>query len=423
MSGQVLLDDVDDKDITQNQNPTVDENGNPIIPTDQNDNSDDSNSNDTADNTTVELEIDGVKQTYSIDANGNAVLNGNVVFTKEQLVAQGIEFEEDVANSDEINDDNIITVVSELSGIQLVDENNQPIAFKAGIEGIAEREVYIKNHFYQQGVQQALREFYEANPDIHSALAYKVKNGSLDGFNANNTSYESMIVDAETPTDKLKSIYKDFLMRKGNDSDTADKLIKMSETDETLRTDAAKALNALKESEKTEKAETLTKLEEERNASIKEMNDYYGITVDGFGNAKDLNVDGSLYDLIVKKGKIGNIAIPATGITIERQGKPISLNRNDIFAYFYNRVQTEDGAYTRAEIDERNRLDSKENWIIQGLKNLIGDDLNKLEKQLGQRIKVNTVKGGLKLRRNVSSSTSSSSSNQNNNGKKQILLD
>ena len=335
MSSQVLLDDVDDKDITQNQNPTVDENGNPIIPTNQNDNSGDPNPNDTADNTTVELEIDGVKQTYSIDANGNAILNGNVVFTKEQLVAQGIEFEEDTAGSDEINDENIITVVSELSGIQLVDENDQPIAFKAGIEGIAEREVYIKNHFYQQGVQQALREFYEANPDIHSALAYKVKNGSLDGFNANNTSYESTIVDAETPTDKLKSIYKDFLMKRGNDSDTADKLIKMSETDETLRTDAAKALNALKESEKTEKAETLTRLEDERNASIKEMNDYYGITVDGFGNAKDLNVAGSLYDLIVKKGKIGNIAIPATGITIERQGKPISLNRNDIFIIAY----------------------------------------------------------------------------------------
>ena len=130
-----------------------------------------------------------------------------------------------------------------------------------------------------------------------------------------------------------------------------------------------------------------------------------------------------MYDLIVKKGKIGNITIPATGITIERGGKQISLNRNDIFAYFYNRVQTEDGAYTRAEIDERNRLDSKENWIIQGLKNLIGDDLNKLEKQLGQRIKVNTVKGGLKLKRNNSSSTSSVSSNKDNNGKRQVLLD
>lgn len=423
MSGQVLLDDVDENEIQQNQNPTVDENGNPINPLNNDNPTDDDNSGNTDDNTTVELEVDGVKQTYSIDDNGNAILDGKVVFTKEQLIEQGIEFEENQSGSDEITDDNIITVVSEMSGIQLVDENNQPITFKPGVEGIAEREVYIKNHFYQQGVQQALREFYEANPDIHSALAYKVKNGSLEGFNANSTSYESMIVDAETPTDKLKSIYKDFLMKRGNDSDTADKLIKMSETDETLRTDAAKALNALKESEKAEKEATLAELENERNASIKEMNDYYGITVDGFGNAKDLNVDGSMYDLIVKKGKIGNIAIPATGITIERGGKQISLNRNDIFAYFYNRVQTEDGAYTRAEIDERNRLNSKENWIIQGLKNLIGDDLNKLEKQLGQRIKVNTVKGGLKLKRNVSSQTSSSSSNQNNNGKRQVLLD
>ena len=423
MSNQVLLDDVDENYIQQNQNPTVDENGNPINPLNNGNANDDDNSGNADDNTTVELEVDGVKQTYSIDNDGNAILDGKVVFTKEQLIEQGIEFEDDSSGSDEITDDNIITVVSEMSGIQLVDENNQPVTFKPGVEGIAEREVYIKNHFYQQGVNQALREFYEAHPDIHSALAYKVKHGSLDGFNANSTSYESMIVDAETPVDKLKSIYKDFLIKRGNDSDTADKLIKMSETDETLRTDAAKALNALKESEKTEKEATLARLEDERNASIKEMNDYYGITVDGFGNAKDLNVDGSMYDLIVKKGKIGNIAIPATGITIERNGKQIALNRNDIFAYFYNRVQTEDGAYTRAEIDERNRLDSKENWIIQGLKNLIGDDLNKLEKQLGQRIKVNTVKGGLKLKRNNSSSTSSVSSNKNNNEKKQLLLD
>ena len=95
---------------------------------------------------------EGAKE-YILDENGNATLEGNIVFTKEQLEESSGD------NTGEVIDSNIHKLISEVSGLDLIDENGNPIEFKQGIEGLAQREVLIKNKFYEQGLQEASVKF------------------------------------------------------------------------------------------------------------------------------------------------------------------------------------------------------------------------------------------------------------------------
>ena len=84
----------------------------------------------------------------------------------------------------------------------------------------------------------------------------------------------------------------------------------------------------------------------------------------------DKNVEGSVYDKIVKSGKIGNIFIPKEGITYTKaDGTKQNVNRTEIFNYFYKPVKEINGSYyTQAQLDETNRLSDTDSFLIQGIK-------------------------------------------------------
>ena len=62
------------------------------------------------------------------------------------------------------------------------DENGNPLSFKPGVEGLAEREVYIKDLFYKKGLSEATQYIFETNPDIKEMYSYKQQHGSSEGY-------------------------------------------------------------------------------------------------------------------------------------------------------------------------------------------------------------------------------------------------
>ena len=394
--------DVNTQTVDTNQQNSQD-NGN-------NDNSSQSNSDTNSTSISIESE-DGSVTEYILDADGNATLNGEIVYDKQTLIDNGFEFN----SSDEPN---LVTSISSITGIELKAEDGTPLAFSDDVEGLAQREITIKNTFYKRGIQEALEAFYEENPDIYDMVNHKNKYGTLDTYRPN-AGIENLTINSETDVNTLKQVYKEFLMLKGNDSDIADKIIKMAEIEETLRADSMQALSKIKEIKALEKEQTYNQLRQQQIDKEQNALKEYGFKLDERGRVVDLGVKDSYYDKIVKTGKVGNITIP-NELTIEREGKQIRMSRIDLLAYFYNPIETEDGVYTLAEIDERNRLQSKDNWIVQGLRNLVGDDISKLEKSIGNSIKISNIKKGIKIKGNVPNPTTPKNAPT---GQRRMLLD
>ena len=339
----------------------------------------------------VQIEDENGTSDYVLDADGNATKDGTVVYTKAQIdEANGV-------STPDASPDDIHALISNVSGIDLLDENNQPILFKEGVEGLAEREVYVKDTFYKKGQTEALDTIFSQNPDLLEMYSYKTKHGSLEGF-ARQTDYGNLTIDETTTPDTLKAIYRDHLLSIGNDTKTVEKLIKLSENDETLRLDALEALGSLK-ANKLESDKQIIKQQQLQAAQEEEsVNKYYGVQVDAKGNVIDLNVKDSVYDKIIKTGKIGNIYIPKEGIKIERDGKPVRLTRNDLFAYFYNPVAEQNGVqYTQSEIDENKRMRDTDNILIQGIRNITGGDLRALEETMKNVIRIKDAQKIIKM--------------------------
>lgn len=315
--------------------------------------------------------------TYTFDADGNATLNGEIVYTKKELIEAGLENSPDDTDSDE----DIISSVAKLSGIELNGSDGQPLKFKDGVEGLAEREVALRDHFLNQGRAAAVNEFLASNPDIAAIYNYKSVHGTIENFQ-DFVDYSKAEITDETPVDALKGFIREDLKSKGMAKEYIDRFIRMSENDETLKADALASLNQLKAAQ----VKSITDAQNARNAreaeEIQKVQDYYGITVNEQGQVVDLKKEGSLYDQIVVKGKIGDMMLPKTGLTFKRDGKDVSMSRLDVFAYFYNPIQTDRGTFTQAEIDEEKRLSSKESFIMQGIKNIVGDDIQKLQQAL-----------------------------------------
>ena len=362
----------------------------------------------------------GAKE-YILDENGNATLEGNIVFTKEQLEESSGD------NTGEVIDSNIHKLISEVSGLDLIDENGNPIEFKQGIEGLAQREVLIKNKFYEQGLQEASVKFFNDNPDVYDIYSYKQKHGSLEGY-TKQVDYAEYSITEETSTDELKSILREQLVAQGNDVKTAEKLIRLSEQDETLRVDALEALEKLKQSNNTRLAQVKLQEEQEEREAVERYENYYGVTYTKDNKLVDKGVKGSVYDKLVKEGKVGNIFIPQEGLIVTKpDGAKTKVGRMDLFNYFYKPVAEQNGTYyTQSQIDENNRLKDTDNYLIQGIRNITGGDISSLEKTMQNIIRLKDAKKIINMSNRQSNQTGSLSkeeiAKQLKSGKAQIII-
>lgn len=306
---------------------------------------------------------------YELDAEGNAVKDGQIVYTKAQL--------DEFAAAEQQEETIDVSAISAISGLTPVNADGTPKQYEMTVEGLAQRDADIAEIARRQAESEAITNFFRANPDIHQAALYKQTYGSLEGF-ANHVDWTTMSIEDKSEA-QLEAIIRSAEKRKGTSDAQIDRIIRFSKADKVLNETAKESLDYLAANQKREIEEATARQEAQWKAEQDELDKAYGITYDDHGKAKVLNVPDSLYDKIVNKGTIGGLAIPIAGVKRTVNGKEQILTRKDIVKYLTAPVvEIGDSLYTQAQKDVFDMLADNETFAMVALRNLLGADISQL---------------------------------------------
>lgn len=319
--------------------------------------------------TKIVLTTDDGDIEYDLDADGNAVKDGEIIYTKAQLD----EFAAAETQEETID----VSAISAISGLTPVNADGTPKQYEMTVEGLAQRDADIAELAKRQAESEAINNFFRTNPDIYQAALYKQTYGSLEGF-ANHVDWTTMTLEDKSD-DQLEAVIRSAEKRKGTSDAQIERIIRFSKADKVLNETAKESLDYLAANQKREIEEATARQEAQWKAEQDELDKAYGITYDDHGKAKVLNVPDSLYDKIVNKGTIGGLIIPTAGVKRTVNGKEQILTRKDLVKYLTAPVvEIGDSLYTQAQKDVFDMLADNETFAMIALRNLLGTDISQL---------------------------------------------
>lgn len=318
--------------------------------------------------TKIVLTTDDGDVEYDLDADGNAVKDGEIVYTKAQLDEFAAETQDETID---------VSAISAISGLTPVNADGTPKQYEMTVEGLAQRDADIAELAKRQAESEAIDNFFRTNPDIYQAALYKQTYGSLEGF-ANHVDWTTMTLEDKSD-DQLEAVIRSAEKRKGTSDAQIERIIRFSKADKVLAETAKESLDYLANAQRHEIEAANARQEAEYQAAQEALDKAYGITYDENGKAKVLNVPDSLYDKIVNKGTIGGLAIPTAGVKRTVNGKEQILSRKDIVKYLTAPVVEVNGDfYTQAQKDVFDMLADNETFAMVALRNLLGADISQL---------------------------------------------
>jgi hypothetical protein len=310
-----------------------------------------------------------------MDDKGNALnADGSIFMTKEKM--------ESFSNT--LNDNDLITEVEKINNIIIIGEDNKPIKYEATPQGIAKRELDIISNVKVQAQQEGINTFLKSNPDLKSIYDYKQRHGSIEGYDKV-VDYTTINIDKNNK-DQLKQFIIDEQISKGNTIAVAKSFAEFAEKNNQLEELGIAAHTNLK-------ANQVAKIQEQQTKIKESNNKYYGIDIDQNGNIKDLNIPGSLYDIIVKKGEFNGMKIPKDGVIVKNNdGSTSKLNTSQLFELA---AYADNNGLSRLDNIISNYISKAENKVAVGLYILKGGDLSELvnnavNKQQVTKFKINT---------------------------------
>lgn len=319
--------------------------------------------------TKIVLTTDDGDVEYDLDADGNAVKDGEIVYTKAQLD----EFAAAETQEETID----VSAISAISGLTPVNADGTPKQYEMTVEGLAQRDADIAELAKRQAESEAINNFFRTNPDIYQAALYKQTYGSLEGF-ANHVDWTTMTLEDKSD-DQLEAVIRSAEKRKGTSDAQIERIIRFSKADKVLAETAKESLDYLANAQRREIEAANARQKAEYQAAQEALDKVYGITYDENGKAKVLNVPDSLYDKIVNKGTIGGLAIPTAGVKRIVNGNEQILSRKDIVKYLTAPVVEVNGDfYTQAQKDVFDMLADNETFAMVALRNLLGADISQL---------------------------------------------
>lgn len=319
--------------------------------------------------TKIVLTTDDGDIEYDLDADGNAVKDGEIIYTKAQLD----EFAAAETQEETID----VSAISAISGLTPVNADGTPKQYEMTVEDLAQRDADIAELAKRQAESEAINNFFRTNPDIYQAALYKQTYGSLEGF-ANHVDWTTMTLEDKSD-DQLEAVIRSAEKRKGTSDAQIERIIRFSKADKVLAETAKESLDYLANAQRREIEAANARQEAEYQAAQEALDKAYGITYDENGKAKVLNIPDSLYDKIVNKGTIGGLAIPTAGVKRTVNGKEQILSRKDIVKYLTAPVVEVNGDfYTQAQKDVFDMLADNETFAMVALRNLLGADISQL---------------------------------------------
>lgn len=345
-----------------------------------------------------QIEIDGVM--YALDDDGNAVNDkGEIAFTKEAIDKMSDDTPDDI--------DNYLEAIEKASGIQVLDENGQAVKFENTIDGFAQRELAVKAIGEKEGFTKGFAKFLESNPDIAALVEYKNRYGTIEGY-SNHTDYSKVeITDDEN---HLKDLIYKAEIQKGTSPDRAKRLVDFAQVNNTLKEDATESLNWLRKNQEDEIAAIHQKEQALYEEELRKEIAFYGVSYDNNGKIVVHDAPGSMYDMVVKTGKVGDYSIPQAGIRIKAEDGEKLLSREELFDYFARPVKEINGTlFSQAQLDEMTKLANPAELILRFITNLNGG--------IDQLVKNTMNQETIKHIRKLSSKSSKSISSKRTNSK------
>lgn len=254
------------------------------------------------------------EDSYTVDANGNLLDKDNNIFKSSNEVAEWLaQFEtvDDDEDADAINLANIQKAI----GIDLSDENGNPVEFENSIEGIKSYINGVVEANREENYRTAFNSIQQQYPFIDDVINYWVaNNNSLEGYNEipdrskievipNNTAQHEAIIRQAWAESKRPGNIEDYLQ-----------YLKSSGNLEAVARDELKGLQQLDADYRERIAQQAEEVEAQQQQYIAE---YWKSVQD-----------------IIQGGKIAGYDIPET-ITVNRDGRSIAVGRNEFFNYLY----------------------------------------------------------------------------------------
>lgn len=256
----------------------------------------------------TEIEFDG--NIYTIDENHNIVDKDGNVFKKAEEVAEWLK-ENDVNDSD-TDDDFSINKIQELVGVEVTDEEGNPVEFNNTAEGVAS---YIKSVIDTKSneIQEAtINKFYQDNPLVKNFVDYVAVTGTYEGFG--DIKDRSNIVLDKNNEAQLESVIRAAAKEFGNSS-LSDNYIKYLRENGGLYDEASTQLQNLVNHDKQIRDEITRQAYLARQKEEQELEEYW----------KRVNQ-------VITSKKIGNYQIPES-FTKEVDGKKVVYNIKDFYDY------------------------------------------------------------------------------------------
>ena len=374
-----------------NNEPKVDENGNPIQDVNQDQpNNDKENPNEKNPNEEdkenpneedIKLEegntVTVEDKTYTVDKDGNLVDDKGNIFKKAEEVKDWLkEFSVDETKDDEINLDNIQKALD----YEVTDEDGNPITYENNIEGV---KAYINDVIETSKLEHyetAINTLYQKYPILQEVLNYYIANGnSLEGFTE--TPDRSNITIDDTNEEQQIEIIKTLWKEQGIKGDVT-QYINYLKNASILTSTAKEALDTLKSID----AENKKAYEEEAERRKQES---YEAEVEHWTNIKN----------IIDSKEIAGYKIPDS-ITISRNGQKISVTPNDFFNYIY-RVDNENKSAYQRDLEAEEPSKRLNDEILRAYLKFTGGSYADLVNMAINQEKVNNLK--LKAKQNANS--------------------
>lgn len=311
---------IDDIDVSDDNNVDSSKNNNSDI--------DDSNKNNNTvkkyNNLEVGTSIEVGDNVYTVDENGNLIDENGNMFKQSDDVENWIKEFDKIEDTNDININNI----QEALGVQITDDDDNPIEFENTISGIKAYVDAVIETAKDEHYEAAINTLYQRYPILNDVLNYYLANGnSLEGFNE--------LPDRSNITiDDTNEAQQELIIRTAwneqNRKGDVEGYIQYLKSSGTLLATAKEELAGLQEADALYKQEIEQEAERKENERIQKLENYWN----------------GVHD-VIKTRNIAGYQIPET-IIINRDGQKISATPEDFFNYIYRVDNNGLSAYERA---------------------------------------------------------------------------
>lgn len=307
--------------------------------------------------------------TYTVDSKGNLVDDAGTIFKNADEV---VDYLKTLDQTDEGGESTLdVSKIADAIGIDIVDDNNNPVEFENSPEGIKQYVNAVIQTTQQEVAETAINTLYSRYPILKDVLDYYVANGnSLEGFTGRPD--RSNVELDENDEAQQESIIRTAWAEQ-NRKGSVDNYIQYLKSSGTLKSVAKEELEGLKEADAQRRQELADKARAEEEAELQRQTEYWN-------GVKE----------VIDSKQIAGYKIPDT-IMIERDGKKLATTPNDFFNYIY-KVDKEGYSQYQRDLMKESAESRRDDEILRAYLKFVGGNYSNLVDMAINEQKVNTLK-------------------------------